>query len=231
MGVCSHSRRPVKREERKLDRVTHSESHSPEIPFLQFGPISLEFHNFPEHHQRPRPRVSNIWTQGTFYIQVNIDRDISGVLWKNNNKTKQIVNLAHSRHIKKEQWRKSTCLRQAAWLKFMKFPSIWSPLRFNNKEKAMPKGWCLGLLVHKLSRETTNCEWNASQLKVTFWKFTNSRALGLVSSSSICFTYSQAVDAPFGFCPALLIGSRFVRENWKVIQNWVSHTWQTNNVS
>lgn len=222
MGVCSYSRRPVKREDRKLDHVTHSKTHSPEIPFLQFGPISLEFHNFPEHHQKLRPRV---------YIQVNIDRDISGVLWKNNNKTKQIVNLARSHHIQKEQWRKSTCPWQAAWLKFMKFPSIWSPLRFNNREKAMPKGRCLGLLVHKLSRETTNCEWNASQLKATFWKFTNSGALGLVSSSSICFSYSQAVAAPFGFCPALLIRSRFVRENWKVIQNWVSHTWQTNNVS
>lgn len=141
MGVCSYSRRPVKSEDRKLDHVIHSKSHSPEIPFLQFGPVSSEFHSFPEHHQKLRPRVSNIWTQGTFYIQVKIESDISGVLWKNNNKTKQTVNLASSHHIKKKKWRKSACLRQAAWLKVMRFPSICLPLHFNNKEKAVPKGW------------------------------------------------------------------------------------------
>lgn len=116
MGVCSYSRRPVKSEDRKLDHVIHSKSHSPEIPFLQFGPVSSEFHSFPEHHQKLRPRVSNIWTQGTFYIQVKIESDISGVLWKNNNKTKQIVNLASSYHIKKKnEERARACDKRPDW--------------------------------------------------------------------------------------------------------------------
>lgn len=158
--------------------------------------------------------VSNTWTQGTFYIQVIIDGEISGVLRKNNNKTKQTDNLASSHYITVKQLRKSNCLRQEAWLNLTIIKHLVQ-LSILTKRRTCTKGGVWVCFSMNFLEKLPNVSDKQVSQKRHFGKFTDPWHWGwwvpLECASPIARLGLHLLAS------ALLIGSRFIRENWKVI--------------